>query len=103
MLVVVLAAITTPFVSPVLQARDIDAYVLLDLRKLVVNKVRRKNVFVPVFCLQQKLLFIFWNQPVKSMLRDCSKCLRCPQLHFNYDHHSLNFSVLLVLILFFRC
>ena len=49
MLVVVLAAITTPFVSPVLQARDIDAYVLLDLRKLIVNKVRRKNVFVPVF------------------------------------------------------
>ena len=55
MLVVVLAAKTTPFVSPVLQARDIDAYVLLDLRELIVNKVRRKNVFVPVFCLQQKI------------------------------------------------
>ena len=63
MLVVVLAAITTPFVSPVLQARDIDAYVLLDLRKLVVNKVRRKNVFVPVFCLQQKLLAIHILDP----------------------------------------
>ena len=63
MLVVVLAAITTPFVSPVLQARDIDAYVLLDLRKLVVNKVRRKNVFVPVFCLQQKLLAIHILEP----------------------------------------
>ena len=41
MLVVVLTAITTPFVSLVLQTRDIDAYVLLDLRELIVNKVRR--------------------------------------------------------------
>ena len=63
MLVVVLTAITTPFVSPVLQARDIDAYVLLDLRKLIVNKVRRKNMFVPVFCLQQKLLAIHILDP----------------------------------------
>ena len=46
MLVAVLAAITTPFVSLVLQARDIDAYVLLDLRELTVNKVRSKNAFV---------------------------------------------------------
>ena len=63
MLVVVLAAKTTPFVSRVLQARDIDAYVLLDLRELIVNKVRRKNVFVPVFCLQQKLLAIHILEP----------------------------------------
>ena len=63
MLLVVLAAITTPFVSPVLQGRDIDAYVLLDLRKLIVNKVGRKNVFVPVFCLQQKLLAIHILDP----------------------------------------
>ena len=41
MLVVVLTAITTPFVSLVLQTRDIDAYVLLDLRELIMNKVRR--------------------------------------------------------------
>ena len=41
MLVVVLTAITTPFVSLVLQTRDIDAYVLLDLPELIVNKVRR--------------------------------------------------------------
>ena len=41
MLVVVLTAITTPFVSLVLQTRDIDAYVLLDLQELIVNKVRR--------------------------------------------------------------
>lgn len=39
MLVVVLTAITTPFVSLVLQTRDIDAYVLLDLRELIVNKI----------------------------------------------------------------
>ena len=63
MLVVVLAVKTTPFVSPVLQARDIDAYVLLDLRELIVNKVRRKNVFVPFFCLQQKLLAIHILEP----------------------------------------
>ena len=63
MLVVVLSAITTPFVSPVLQARDIDAYVLLDLQELIVNKVRRKNVFVPVFCLQPKLLAIHILDP----------------------------------------
>ena len=63
MLVVVLAAITMPFVSPVLQARDIDAYVLLDLRELIVNKVRRKSVLVPVFCLQQKLLAIHILEP----------------------------------------
>lgn len=63
MLVVVLAAKTTPFVSPVLQARDIDAYVLLDLRELIVNKVRRKSVLVPVFCLQQKLLVIHILEP----------------------------------------
>ena len=63
MLVVVLAAITTPFVSPVLQARDIDAYVLLDLWELIVNKVRRKSVLVPVFCLQQKLLVIHILEP----------------------------------------
>ena len=41
MFVVVLTAITTPFVSLVLQTRDIDAYVMLDLRELIVNKVRR--------------------------------------------------------------
>lgn len=63
MLVVVLAAKTTLFVSPVLQARDIDAYVLLDLRELIVNKVRRKSVLVPVFCLQQKLLVIHILEP----------------------------------------
>ena len=63
MLVVVLAAKTTPFVSPVLQARDIDAYVLLDLWELIVNKVRRKSVLVPVFCLQQKLLVIHILEP----------------------------------------
>ena len=56
MLVVVLAAKTTPFVSPVLQARDIDAYVLLDLWELIVNKVRRKNVFVPVFLSTTKIV-----------------------------------------------
>ena len=56
MLVVVLTAITTPFVSPVLQARDIDAYVLLDLWELIVNKVRRKNVFVPAFLSTTKIV-----------------------------------------------
>ena len=43
MLVAVLAAITTPLVSMVLRARDIDAFVLLDLRQLIVKKVRGKN------------------------------------------------------------
>ena len=63
MLVAGLAAITTPFVSLVLQARDIDAYVLLDLRELTVNKVRSKNAFVPVFCRQQKLLAFHILEP----------------------------------------
>ena len=102
MLVVVLTAITTPFVSPVLQARDIDAYVLLDLQELIVNKVRRKNVFVPVFCLQPKLLAIHILDPTSQIdVEGLFRCITCPQLHFNCDHHSLNFSVLLVLILSF--
>ena len=56
MLVAVLAAITTPFVSLVLHARDIDAYVLLDLRELTVNKVRIKNAFVLVFLSTTKIV-----------------------------------------------
>ena len=44
MLVIVLTASTTPFVNLVLQVRDIDACVLLDLQDPIVNKVRHKNV-----------------------------------------------------------
>ena len=56
MLVIVLTASTTPFVNLVLQVRDIDACVLLDLQDPIVNKVRHKNVFIHCtsFYLQQK-------------------------------------------------
>ena len=56
MLVIVLTASTTPFVNLVLQVRDIDARVLLDLQDLIVNKVRHKNVYIHCisFYLQQK-------------------------------------------------
>ena len=56
MLVIVLTASTTPFVNLVLQVRDIDACVLLDLQDPIANKVRHKNVFIHCtsFYLQQK-------------------------------------------------
>ena len=44
MLVIVLTASTTPFVNLVLQVRDIDACVLLDLQDPIANKVRQKCV-----------------------------------------------------------
>ena len=44
MLVIVLTASTTPFVNLVLQVKDIDACVLLDLQDPIANKVRQKCV-----------------------------------------------------------